>query len=71
MEKHVFSKEIAGRTMTVEIGELAKQSNGAVLVQYGETVVLSNAVMSKEPRDLDFFPRMVTYEGRLYAVGKV
>jgi len=71
MEKHVFSKEIAGRTMTVEIGELAKQSNGAVLVQYGETVVLSNAVMSKEPRDLDFFPLMVTYEERLYAVGKV
>jgi len=70
-EKHVFSKNIAGRTMTVEIGELAKQSNGAVLVQYGETVVLSNAVMSKEPRDLDFFPLMVTYEERLYAVGKV
>ena len=70
-EKYVFSKEIAGRKMTVEIGELAKQTNASVFVRYGETAVLSNAVMSKEPRDLDFFPLMIGYEERLYAVGKV
>ena len=70
-EKYVFTKNIAGREMTVEIGELAKQTNASVFVRYGETVVLSNAVMSKEPRDLDFFPLMIGYEERLYAVGKV
>lgn len=70
-EKHVFSKEIAGRALTVEIGELAKQTNASVFVRYGDTVVLSNAVMSKAPRDLDFFPLMIGYEERLYAVGKV
>ena len=70
-EKYVFNKEIAGRVMTVEIGELAKQTNASVFVRYGETAVLSNAVMSKEPRDLDFFPLMIGYEERLYAVGKV
>ena len=70
-EKLVFTKNIAGREMTVEIGELAKQTNASVFVRYGETAVLSNAIMSKEPRDLDFFPLMVAYEERLYAVGKV
>ena len=70
-EKYVFTKTIAGREMTVEIGELAKQANASVFVRYGETVVLSNAVMSKEARDLDFFPLMIGYEERLYAVGKV
>ena len=70
-EKYVFTKTIAGREMTVEIGELAKQTNASVFVRYGETAVLSNAVMSKEPRDLDFFPLMIGYEERLYAVGKV
>ena len=70
-EKYVFTKEIAGREMTVEIGELAKQTNASVFVRYGETAVLSNAIMSKEPRDLDFFPLMIGYEERLYAVGKV
>ena len=70
-EKYVFTKEIAGRPMTVEIGVLAKQTNASVLVYYGDTAVLSNAVMSKEPRDLDFFPLMIGYEERLYAAGKV
>jgi len=70
-QKYVFTKNIAGRVMSVEIGELAKQANASVFVRYGETVVLSNAVMSKEARDLDFFPLMVGYEERLYAVGKV
>ena len=70
-EKYVFTKNIAGCEMSVEIGELAKQTNASVFVRYGETVVLSNAVMSKEARDLDFFPLMIGYEERLYAVGKV
>ena len=70
-EKRIFTKEIAGREMSFEIGEMAKQANAAVLVRYGETVVLSSCVSSKEPRDLDFFPLMISYEERLYAVGKV
>src|SRR5690625_2410791 len=70
-DKQVFSTEIAGQTFSVEIGELAKQANGACLVQYGDTSVLSTATASKEPRDLPFFPLMVNYEERLYAVGKI
>ncbi|MGJ7035914.1 polyribonucleotide nucleotidyltransferase [Anoxybacillus eryuanensis] len=70
-EKHVFSIDWAGRPLTVEIGELAKQANGAVLVRYGDTVVLSTATASKEPKNVDFFPLTVNYEERLYAVGKI
>ncbi len=70
-EKKIFELEFAGRKLVVEHGELAKQANGAVLVRYGDTVVLSTVTASKEPRDLDFFPLMVGYEERLYAVGKV
>lgn len=70
-DKHVFSIDWAGRTLTVEIGQLAKQANGAVLVRYGDTVVLSTATASKEPKSLDFFPLTVNYEERLYAVGKI
>ncbi|ASA96157.1 MULTISPECIES: polyribonucleotide nucleotidyltransferase [Anoxybacillus] len=70
-EKHVFSIDWAGRPLTVEIGELAKQANGAVLVRYGDTVVLSTATASKEPKSVDFFPLTVNYEERLYAVGKI
>ncbi|MCH1623737.1 polyribonucleotide nucleotidyltransferase [Fredinandcohnia quinoae] len=69
--KQVFSIDWAGRTLTVEVGQLAKQANGAVLVRYGETVVLSTATASKEPKKLDFFPLTVNYEERLYAVGKI
>ncbi|MFC4320134.1 polyribonucleotide nucleotidyltransferase [Litchfieldia salsa] len=69
-KKH-FSMNWAGRELTVEIGQLAKQANGAVLVRYGETVVLSTATASKEPKNLDFFPLTVNYEERLYAVGKI
>lgn len=69
--KQVFSTEIAGKTFTVETGEVAKQANGACMVHYGETTVLSVATASKEPRDLPFFPLMVNYEERLYAVGKI
>lgn len=70
-KKQVFSTEIAGQTFSVEIGELAKQANGACLVQYGDTSVLATVTASKEPRDLPFFPLMVNYEERLYAVGKI
>jgi polyribonucleotide nucleotidyltransferase len=69
--KHVYSIEWAGRKLTVEIGQLAKQANGAVLVRYGDTAVLSTATASKEPKNLDFFPLTVNYEERLYAVGKI
>ncbi|WP_099352463.1 polyribonucleotide nucleotidyltransferase [Fredinandcohnia onubensis] len=69
--KQVFSMDWAGRQLTVEIGQLAKQANGAVLVRYGETAVLSTATASKEPKPLDFFPLTVNYEERLYAVGKI
>ncbi len=69
--KQTFSIEWAGRQLTVEIGQLAKQANGAALIRYGETVVLSTATASKEPKPLDFFPLTVNYEERLYAVGKI
>ncbi|WP_059776593.1 polyribonucleotide nucleotidyltransferase [Staphylococcus haemolyticus] len=70
-EKKVFKTEWAGRSLTIEIGQLAKQANGAVLVRYGDTVVLSTAVASKEPRDGDFFPLTVNYEEKMYAAGKI
>lgn len=70
-EKHIYSIEWAGRQLTVEHGQLAKQASGAVLIRYGDTVVLSTATASKEPKNLDFFPLTVNYEERLYAVGKI
>jgi len=70
-EKRVYSIDLAGRPLQVEIGQLAKQANGAVLVRYGDSVVLSTATMSKEAKDVDFFPLTVNYEERLYAVGKI
>jgi polyribonucleotide nucleotidyltransferase len=70
-DKQSFSIDWAGRNLTVEIGQLAKQANGAVLIRYGDTAVLSTATASKEPKPLDFFPLTVNYEERLYAVGKI
>ncbi|WP_391121383.1 polyribonucleotide nucleotidyltransferase [Psychrobacillus sp. L3] len=70
-EKKVFTYEWAGRPLQVEIGQLAKQANGAVLVRYGDTSVLSVATASKHPKNLDFFPLTVNYEEKLYAVGKI
>jgi polyribonucleotide nucleotidyltransferase len=70
-DKHSYSIEWAGRQLTVEHGQLAKQAGGAVLIRYGDTVVLSTATASKEPKNLDFFPLTVNYEERLYAVGKI
>lgn len=67
-----FQRELAGRTLTLEFGGVAKQANGSVLVRYGETVVLVTATMSKEPRTgIDFFPLLVDYEERMYAVGRI
>jgi polyribonucleotide nucleotidyltransferase len=62
---------LAGRPLTLETGRLAKQANGAVLVRYGDTVVLCTVTASSDPKDLDFFPLTVNYEERLYAVGKI
>ena len=67
-----FSMELAGRTLTVDIGRVAAQANGAALMHYGETVVLSTATASEKPRDgIDFFPLSVEYEEKLYSVGKI
>ncbi|PZM63990.1 polyribonucleotide nucleotidyltransferase [Paenibacillus dendritiformis] len=63
--------ELGGRPLVLETGRLAKQANGAVKVQYGDTVVLCTVTASKEPKDLDFFPLTVNYEERLYSVGKI
>ena len=70
-EKQVFKTTWGGRPLEVEVGQLAKQANGAVLVRYGDTVVLSAAVASKEAKDTDFFPLTINYEEKMYAVGKV
>ncbi|PLT34166.1 polyribonucleotide nucleotidyltransferase [Bacillus sp. V5-8f] len=70
-DKKTYSFDWAGRKLVVEIGQLAKQANGAVLVRYGDSAVLSTATASKEPKNLDFFPLTVNYEERLYAVGKI
>ncbi|MGN4126153.1 polyribonucleotide nucleotidyltransferase [Lysinibacillus sphaericus] len=70
-EKKVYSYEWAGRPLIIEVGQLAKQANGAALVRYGDTSVLATATMSKSPKPLDFFPLTVNYEERLYAAGKI
>lgn len=69
--KHTFTMDWAGRQLTLEVGQLAKQANGAVLIRYGDTVVLSTSTASSEPKNLPFFPLTVNYEERLYAVGKI
>ncbi len=67
-----FSMELGGRTLTVDIGRVCAQANGAALLKYGETTVLSTITASDKPRDgIDFFPLSVEYEEKMYAVGKV
>ena len=67
-----FEMELAGRTLRVDVDRVAKQANGAVLIHYGDTVVLSTATASKEPREgIDFFPLSVEYSEKMYAVGKI
>ena len=69
--KNVFELDFEGRKIVVEIGELAKQTASAVLVRYGETVVLSNVTMSAHTVDWDYFPLTVEYQERMYAAGKI
>lgn len=72
MSKKVFELDFRGRKLVVENGELAKQAHGSVLVRYGDTVILSTAVVSKNANILsDFFPLMVLYQEKLYSVGKI
>ncbi len=71
MAKQVFQLEFCGRNLTVESGEIAKQAGGSVLVRYEDTVVLSAATASKVAKDIDFFPLTVTFEEKLYSVGKI
>lgn len=72
MSKQVFHLDFCGKPITVETGEIAKQANGSVLVRYADTVVLSAATASTQPKEgLDFFPLTVSYEEKLYSVGKI
>ena len=72
MAKHVYSLDFCGRGITVETGEIAKQAGGSVLVRYDDTVVLSTATASKQAKEgIDFFPLTVTFEEKLYSVGKI
>ncbi len=71
-ESHSFQLEVAGRTLTLEIGKLAEQADAAVTVRYGDTVVLVTLVVTPEPRpDTDFLPLTIDYEEKLYAAGKI
>ncbi len=71
MSKQVFELDFLGKKITVETGELAKQANGSVLVRYGDTVILTAAVMGHTPITQDFFPLTVLYQEKLYSVGKI
>ena len=72
MDKKTFSREFAGRTLKVEIGQLAQQTNGSVVLSYGESVVLATAVISSKPKEhCDYLPLTVEYEEKLYAAGKI
>ena len=72
LQAQVYELDLAGRTLRLETGWLARQASGAVLARYGDTVVLVTATMSRQPREgIDFFPLLVDFEERMYAVGKV
>lgn len=71
MSKQRYALDFAGRTLEVETGEIAKQAGGSVIIRYEDTVILSTATGSKQAKDLDFFPLTVTYEEKLYSVGKI
>ena len=67
-----YSMELAGRTLRVDVGRVAKQANGAVFIHYGDTVILSTATASEKPREgIDFFPLSVEFEEKMYSVGKI
>ena len=68
----VYTTEIGGRTVTVEVGKYCQQANGSCVVRCGETAVMVNVAMAPAPRDgMDFFPLSVDYEEKMYAVGKI
>ncbi len=70
--KKTYSTQVAGRPLTIDVGQLALLANGAAMVRYGETVVMATATASTKPRDgIDFFPLSVEYEEKMYAVGKI
>jgi len=71
MSKQVFEKEFFGRKLVVELSEIAKQANGAALIKYEDTTVISVVAASKEASNLDFFPLMVMYNEKMYAAGKI
>ncbi|HIS17407.1 MAG TPA: polyribonucleotide nucleotidyltransferase, partial [Candidatus Coprovivens excrementavium] len=71
MSKKVYDLDFLGKKITIETGELAKQANGSVLVRYGDTVILTAAVMGHTPITQDFFPLTVLYQEKLYSVGKI
>ncbi len=71
MQKKEYSIEVGGKTLTAEFNDLADQANGSVMVKYGNTVVFATAVMSKKPKDSDFFPLTVDYEEKFYAAGRI
>ncbi|MXQ54914.1 polyribonucleotide nucleotidyltransferase [Shimazuella alba] len=71
MESQLFETELGGRKLSFEIGKYAALANASVMVRYGDSAVLATVVVSKEPKELDFFPLTVNYEERLYAVGKI
>ena len=68
---HVFRTAVGGRLLELEIGKVCEQTNGQVMVRYGDTVVNVTAVMSKNRRDVDFFPLSCDYEEKMYAAGKI
>ena len=71
-EQKQWSLDVAGRTLTIESGKLAKQAGGAVTVRYGDTQILATAVMSRNKSNvMGYFPLMVDYEERFYAAGKI
>ena len=71
MPKQMFTKEFCGKVLTVEVGEIAKQADGSAIIRYNDTVILSTACASHVAKDTDFFPLTVTFEEKLYAVGKI
>ena len=71
LNKKEFSIEIAGKTLIIEVSQLAEQANAAVIAKYGETVILATAVMGKRDVDIDYMPLKVDYEEKFYAAGKI
>ena len=72
MSYKTYSMELAGRTLSIDIGRVAKQANGAALMHYGDTTVLCTATASDKPREgIDFFPLSVEFEEKMYSVGKI